>query len=343
MSNFVSVIIPNFNHAAFLDKRIESVLNQTYQDFEVIILDDKSTDNSVEVISKYKYDSHISQIIINDQNSGSPFIQWKRGIEYSKGELIWIAESDDYCEPSFLAKLVDAYNKTKGCVLSYCKSKYVDENGKILSKEIEDGKYLSFSGKSFLRKFMIYANPIVNASSVVFSKSAYLNVSDSYQTFKGAGDYMFWAEIIKNGNVSYINQSLSYFRRHSGVVTSRRTIDGTNSFEEKMVLESICNSIRVSRIRLFSAFAFHRYRLNNRYYSFSTLEVEKKVNECWKNKGLPNFKDDIILDFLLNNRIFRVIMSPYINGIEKCAIIKGIDRLRVKLALGAKIKKIIDR
>ena len=50
----VSVIIPNYNHASFLDERIESVLNQTFQNFEIIIMDDKSSDNSVDVINKYK-------------------------------------------------------------------------------------------------------------------------------------------------------------------------------------------------------------------------------------------------------------------------------------------------
>ncbi|MDO5340840.1 MAG: glycosyltransferase family A protein [Bacteroidia bacterium] len=69
----VSVIIPNYNHARYLDQRIQTVLNQTYQNFEVIILDDKSTDNSLEVIAKYKVNPHISQIVINEQNSGSPF------------------------------------------------------------------------------------------------------------------------------------------------------------------------------------------------------------------------------------------------------------------------------
>lgn len=69
----VSVIIPNYNHARFLDERIQSVINQTYQNFELIILDDNSTDNSVEVMNQYKDDPHVSQIVVNEVNSGSTY------------------------------------------------------------------------------------------------------------------------------------------------------------------------------------------------------------------------------------------------------------------------------
>lgn len=97
MSNLVSVIVPNYNHAQYLDIRLKSILAQTYTDFEIIILDDNSIDNSKEIIKRYEKDVHISHIICNKTNSGSPFIQWNRGFQYAKGDLIWIAESDDCC------------------------------------------------------------------------------------------------------------------------------------------------------------------------------------------------------------------------------------------------------
>ena len=101
-NSLVSVIIPNYCHAQYLDQRIQSVLEQTYQNFEVIILDDKSTDNSLEVIDKYRSHPKVAKVIINEVNSGSPFKQWERGINEASGDIIWIAESDDYCTPDFL-------------------------------------------------------------------------------------------------------------------------------------------------------------------------------------------------------------------------------------------------
>ena len=85
----VSVIIPNFNHAAYLDQRINSVLNQTYQDFEVILLDDCSTDNSKEVLLKYSDNMKVAHVIFNDKNCGSTFNQWKKGLHLAKGKYIW--------------------------------------------------------------------------------------------------------------------------------------------------------------------------------------------------------------------------------------------------------------
>lgn len=128
----VSVIIPNYNHARFLDQRLQSVLNQTYRNIEVIILDDCSTDNSLEVIEKYRSDARIADVIVNEKNSGNTFLQWDKGIHLAQGELVWIAESDDYCELNMLEELVKAYYKKRGTVLAYSTSEYVGESGERL-------------------------------------------------------------------------------------------------------------------------------------------------------------------------------------------------------------------
>ncbi len=103
MNILVTVIVPNYNHAPYLKRRIESILNQTYQDLELIILDDCSNDNSIDIIKQYQNHKKISHIERNEKNSGSPFKQWQKGIELAKGEYIWIAESDDYADPEFLS------------------------------------------------------------------------------------------------------------------------------------------------------------------------------------------------------------------------------------------------
>ena len=77
---FVSVIVPCYNHAPYLQARIDSIINQTYQNFELILLDDLSPDNSAEIILSYKNHPKVSHCIINEKNSGSTFAQWNKGL-----------------------------------------------------------------------------------------------------------------------------------------------------------------------------------------------------------------------------------------------------------------------
>src|SRR4029077_11316800 len=101
----VSVVVPTYNHSRFLRKRINSVLQQTFQDFEVILLDDCSTDDSRSILSSYTGDPRVRNEF-NDVNSGSTFKQWNKGVRLARGEYVWISESDDYAAPRFLERLV---------------------------------------------------------------------------------------------------------------------------------------------------------------------------------------------------------------------------------------------
>ena len=98
----VSVIIPNYNHAPYLRQRIDSVLKQDYQDFEVILLDDCSKDDSRQVLDSYRNHPKVSHVVYNEQNTGNTFIQWERGVNLAQGRYIWIAESDDVAELSLI-------------------------------------------------------------------------------------------------------------------------------------------------------------------------------------------------------------------------------------------------
>jgi glycosyltransferase involved in cell wall biosynthesis len=126
----VSVIIPNYSHDRFLTKRIQSILDQTFQDFEIIYLDDASTDKSDAVVAPFP--SRFTHAIKNKTNSGIPFKQWNKGASLAKGEYLWIAESDDYADKHFLERLVDVLDRHPNVGLAYCQSWGVDEGDRIL-------------------------------------------------------------------------------------------------------------------------------------------------------------------------------------------------------------------
>lgn len=132
----VSVIVPNYNHARYLKARIGSILNQTFQDFELILLDDCSTDNSAELLQSYADNPHISHIVLNDRNTGSPFLQWQKGIGLAQGEYVWIAESDDTAQPDFLSTTVAVLDRHPQAALCYTGSRLIDEDGHDLHRDI---------------------------------------------------------------------------------------------------------------------------------------------------------------------------------------------------------------
>ena len=105
-SPLVSVVVPNYNHARYLRERLDTIFGQTFQDFELVFLDDASTDGSRGVFAPYARDARV-RAVFNEANGGSVFRQWNRGLAMSTGKYVWIAESDDASEPEFLATMVE--------------------------------------------------------------------------------------------------------------------------------------------------------------------------------------------------------------------------------------------
>ena len=277
----VSVIIPNYNHARYLNERIQSVLNQTYQDFEVIILDDKSTDNSQEVIEKYRNHPKVSHIVFNEENSGSTFKQWDKGFGLAKGDLIWIAESDDSCDRKLLETLVAAHEKSHS-VVTFCRSRVMDENSKLQEIYISQQKLendLTCPGDDFIRRYMLDANIVVNASSAIFKKKKALMVRPTYKTMKGEGDMLFWVEMMHGGIVSFIAAPLNLFRQHSTNTTKGLCNAGVNFKEHKQVYDFI---VKEKIIGWTEAFTHRFWRVF--YYSkesYQTEEQKKSVMDTW--------------------------------------------------------------
>ena len=135
----VSVIIPNYNYANFIIERIDSILMQTYPIYELIILDDCSTDNSVEVIEEKIKDIKDIKVkfIKNEKNSGGVFRQWKKGFDAATGDFIWIAEADDSAENNFVEELIKPFDDPE-VVLSYCESARIDGENNLIREKSDD-------------------------------------------------------------------------------------------------------------------------------------------------------------------------------------------------------------
>jgi glycosyltransferase involved in cell wall biosynthesis len=226
----VSVIIPNYNHAPYLEQRLDSVLNQTYTNFEVIILDDCSTDNSKEVIEKYRGHHKISQIVYNEQNSGSTFKQWQKGIALAQGEWIWIAESDDWCELSFLDELVGQIDDANRVDLIFCNSLRF-QGDKILGFTGLRSLLKRLDGNEYITSRMIEGNTIMNASMALFRKSSYNEIPKDWMNYRFCGDWLFWIYIMKDAKIIEYGKVLNYYRTHEQNVSNKAFVNGDNEFE----------------------------------------------------------------------------------------------------------------
>lgn len=242
---FVSVIVPCYNHAPYLKERIESIINQTYKNFELILLDDLSPDNSAQILLSYKNHPKVSHCIINEKNSGSTFYQWNKGIELAKGELVWIAESDDVADLSFLDKLVKPFIENPNLVLAYSQSYRMDSKNNITGswKDYTDDlnpkkfeKSFSMLGLDYINQFLIIKNTIPNASAVIFKKEIYTHVGGANPDLKLIGDWAIWSKIVAQGDIFYHHKELNYFRYHeTSVIAKAKRIQGHDSIRNQVI------------------------------------------------------------------------------------------------------------
>lgn len=260
MKPLVSVIVPNYNHARFLEERFQSILNQKFQDFELIILDDCSTDKSVEILKKYSTHPKVSKFVINEKNSGSPFAQWEKGIKLAKGKYIWIAESDDSCMPEFLSTTVDLMERNGDLAVCYAATQAIDGKGELMDTDMNlwnkkriqkrEGKTLIHKGDDFVKKNLYWACYICNASGALIRKGNITSdmLAQSIE-MRNAGDWLFWSKICKTGKVGEIYQKLNLMRLHNDNTTLVAQENGYIYSEDLKVLADIEKNNKIGLYR----------------------------------------------------------------------------------------------
>jgi hypothetical protein len=236
----VSVIVPNYNHARFLRQRIDTILAQTFQDFELIFLDDCSTDDSRSILSSYASDPRV-RLLFNEHNSGNTFMQWNKGVGLARGEYIWIAESDDYADPNLLERLLPLLEDEK-TAFAYCRSRRVTQDGQLdgfgddyllpVSQDRWSTSYRA-NGPQECRNYFACANIVPNASSVLFRKAFYQHVGGADESFNLCGDWKLWAAMALAGDIAYLAEPLNYFRTHKNTVRSR-TLESNGQVAEAL-------------------------------------------------------------------------------------------------------------
>jgi glycosyltransferase involved in cell wall biosynthesis len=247
----VSVVVPNYNHARFLPRRIDSILRQSFQDFELIFLDDCSTDDSRSILSQYVTDSRV-RLEFNESNSGSAFKQWNKGVRLARGKYVWIAESDDYADEKLLSRLVAVLEANPTVTFAYCQSWQVSEEDRL--NGFADG-YLDLldmhrwkadfcvDGRDECRNYLVCYNTVPNASAVVFRRAVFEGVGGADEGLRLCGDWKLWVSMALKGKIAYLSEPLNYFRVHDKSVRNTTRDQGLDVAEDLQVVRWILGQV----------------------------------------------------------------------------------------------------
>lgn len=231
----VSVIVPNYNHAPYLRQRIDSILAQTFRDYELILLDDCSKDNSRDILNAYSHYPQVSHLVFNQRNAGTPFRQWQKGLSLAKGKWVWIAESDDFADPLFLEKLLATaqYNPNAGIV--YCGSHWVNAQG-VTGKDLSSySESFCRNGREEIAEKLWYVCTIQNVSSCIMRRDLATLCIRGLRRYRACGDWMFYVKMLHDTDLAFTGEKLNYFRyyhnntSHWAEKAGIWTIEGVNT------------------------------------------------------------------------------------------------------------------
>lgn len=227
----VSVVLPNYNYEDYLPQRLDSITAQTFQDFELILLDDASSDGSPQLLEAFAKTRAGTKIALSTENSGSPFAQWLRGMEMAEGEIVWLAEADDWCEDNLLTTLLPVFDD-RNVRLASCMSVPVQSDGTVIGDypslyldRINPGRWnrdFVATDHEEANEGLGIANTIPNASAVLMRK--FDPDPEFVETVTGmrlCGDWFFYIRAMKGGLVGFSAAPLNYHRRHGGTVTHK--------------------------------------------------------------------------------------------------------------------------
>ncbi len=264
------VVIPSYNHGKFLKKAIDSVLNQTYKDFELIIIDDASTDNSRKIIDSYK-DPRIIKYY-NAENQGA-VVTLNQLIEFANSEYIALLNSDDYWEPTKLQKQIDYLDTHKDKAACFTLADFVDEKDNlILENDNFNVKIFNQRNRKqseWYRYFFDNGNCLCHPS-VMIRKEVYLKIGKYKNTYRQLPDFEFWIRLIKQYDIYIIQENLTHFR----------------------ILSSHSKNTSFLNDKSFNLIIYEIFNIKNDFFNNCSYNL---FNDAFKDKLFKsNFKDDLI-------------------------------------------------
>ncbi|WP_165571324.1 glycosyltransferase family 2 protein [Flavobacterium reichenbachii] len=239
----VSICIPIYNGDLFLEEALESAINQTYSNLEIIISDDKSIDKSLEIIERFNSKTEIPFYIYDHEPNGIGS-NWNNCIKYSNGDYIKFLFQDDLLRSDCIEKMIDLVISEKNIGLVYCKRTilhnpknaahiaWVDYGGTLHKKwsaiQVQQGV---INGKKYLSDLYLMQEPlnkIGEPTAVLLKKECFRKVGFFDENLKQALDIDYWYRLMKYYKIGFIDEELVSFRLHDNQATYINQINQIN-------------------------------------------------------------------------------------------------------------------
>ncbi|WP_449399781.1 glycosyltransferase family 2 protein [Chryseobacterium wanjuense] len=226
-----SLLIANYNNGKFFKDCYDSILAQEYKNWEVVIIDDRSTDDSVDVIRKIIGNDERFKLYENDANYGVGVTKAKL-IEDATGDVCGYLDPDDIIKPNALKSAITVLEKKKSVVLTYSRLAKCDQNLNIL-KEFRAAMQVPNGQKTF------FNFPIQIAPFVAFRRDVYLNGSRINPELKIAEDQDLYFKMYEVGKVHFINQTDYLYRAHAGGISQNENKEKSYSYYARSIWEAM--------------------------------------------------------------------------------------------------------
>lgn len=272
----VSVVVASYNHAEFLEQRMDSLINQTYPNIEILVIDDCSPDNSVEVLRRYESHPKV-RLIIREQNGGWVVVS-NQGVEMSSGEFVIFANCDDDCDHRMIERLVAAMQANPSAGIAYCRSLMVDENDNVLGDDFAM-REASFKSRctsdtllngAEMSRFLLHSCVIPNLSAALIRKECFDSVGYLSSSYRVCCDWDLFFRIVARYDVAYIAESLNKFRQHKTTIRS--------STKSRIIFEEYIRLL-LSQIKLLNLTFIERARFRARVMYLWAIHI---ISPSWR-------------------------------------------------------------
>lgn len=209
-----SVLIAHYNHSNYFKDCYQSLLNQTYQNWEAIILDDASNENEKMLVKKIIEGDHRFKYFENTENQGVGFTKSKL-IDLASGEIVGFVDPDDAILPTAIEKSIQIFEKNKNIVLTYSRMMTCDENLDPIAP-FKSAKQVQINDAYF------FNFPIQIAHFVCFKKEIYLTTEKMIPELKISEDQDLYLKLYEKGNVIFLNETNYLYRIHDGGISQNK-------------------------------------------------------------------------------------------------------------------------